>query len=67
MLQGGQLSGGEVVDASLDGGAKSKFRGHKKVHRADGTTYWRRTKSAMRRGIKHHKSVHRKKRSMGRK
>jgi hypothetical protein len=54
------LSGGEVV--GLEGGSPKH---HKMVKRADGTHYFRRTASAIRRNIRHHKDPM--KRSMKRK
>jgi hypothetical protein len=59
-LSGGELSGGaaEAVDAGLAGGSPKH---HMKVMRKDGTHYWRRTKSAMRRGFLHHREKMRRK------
>lgn len=58
-LSGGNLSGGaDAVDSQLEGGSPKH---HVKVMRADGTHYWRRTKSAMKRGYLHHKERMRRK------
>ena len=57
-LSGGNLSGGAGDDSQLEGGSPKH---HMKVMRKDGTFYWRRTKSAVKRGYLHHKERMRRK------